>query len=87
MTASSAFTPNALRVTCPYDVPPVLRAQLHRMYMAKSVMMALRTMSRSEGNNPALENAMGSVKTPPPHMLDTSVNMEVMGELFLSSES
>jgi hypothetical protein len=55
--------------------------------MAKSVMMALRTMRRKEGMIPALENAMGSVNTPPPHIFDTSVNIEVMGELFLSSES
>jgi hypothetical protein len=57
------------------------------MYMLKLVMSAANTMRIKEGINPALENAMGKLSTPPPQTVATRLKMAMLGEDRRDSQS
>ena len=58
----------------------VLLAQLQRLYMAKSVIIAAKIIRTVEGMIPAREKAMGSDSTPPPQTVATRPTIATTGE-------
>ena len=83
----SANGPKAFLAQSPYDLPPVRRAQLHRMYILNFVIVAANIMRSVEGTIPAFEKAMGRDSTPPPQTVATRPTMATSGEDWRVSQS
>jgi len=84
---NSAIGPKANRTISMYEVEPVLRAQQHKMYKLKSVMMAATTIITVPKNIPALAKANGNESTPPPTTVATRLNVPDTKLVFRRGES